>query len=144
MDIGHITRCPRIDRIRSATRSIGTVIGLFSPGDRFPSGVAHLACRRGRKCESPRKGAFAHEERRSSWAMDSCLSRFCGSSVVSNNVPVLGIVFRGLRPQQDVGDPLCGMAVPYPVPGKAERLDPPATPRMDGEPSEERMSHAAE
>jgi hypothetical protein len=26
-----------MERIRFSTRSIGTVIGLFTPGDRFPS-----------------------------------------------------------------------------------------------------------
>ena len=35
----------------------------------------------GRKCESLREGAFAHDERSSSGAIGSDLSRFCLSSV---------------------------------------------------------------
>jgi hypothetical protein len=102
------------------------------PGEMVSIRVLHVPCRWTPKRESPRKGAFAHDERRSSWAMDSCLSRFCGSSVVSNNVPVLGFVFRGLRPHQDLRDP---------VPGKAERLDPGAGPRVDGEQDRELPGH---
>ena len=74
MDIGHITRCPRMDSIRFSTRSIGTVIGLSPLGEWFPSGVTHLPCRHGPKRERPRKGAFLHDERSSSGAV-SVLSR---------------------------------------------------------------------
>ena len=41
---------------------------------------AHVPCRWGRKCESPREGAFAHDERGSSGAIGSRLSRFWGSA----------------------------------------------------------------
>jgi hypothetical protein len=33
----NITRCPRMAKIRFSTRSIGTVIGLFTPWKGFPS-----------------------------------------------------------------------------------------------------------
>jgi hypothetical protein len=70
----NITRCPRMAKIRFSTRSSDMVIGLFSPGDRFPSSGPHEPCRRARKCERPRKGAFLHDERGSSGAV-YCLSR---------------------------------------------------------------------
>jgi hypothetical protein len=34
----NITRCPRMDSIRYTTRSIGMVIGMFTPWNWFPSG----------------------------------------------------------------------------------------------------------
>jgi hypothetical protein len=37
---------------------------------------AHVPCRWGRKCESPPEGAFAHDERSSSGAIGSRLSRY--------------------------------------------------------------------
>jgi hypothetical protein len=52
-----------MERIRFSTRSIGTVIGIVSPGDRFPSSGPHEPCRRGPKRENPRKGAFLHDVR---------------------------------------------------------------------------------
>jgi len=74
MDIGHITRCPRIVGIRFSTRSSGTVIGLFTPWKGFSSKEYMYRAAGPENTKTPGKGAFAQDERSSSGAMGSGLS----------------------------------------------------------------------